>query len=59
MSSTARRLDGAEYAKAARLLRQKYPILHGVLVPLAHRLMRSKYGRTTHFELTPAPEFAR
>ncbi|CAM3156381.1 PPOX class F420-dependent oxidoreductase [Mycobacterium colombiense] len=59
LCGTARRLDGAEYAKAARLLRQKYPILHGVLVPLAHRLMRSKYGRTTHFELTPAPEFAR
>ncbi|WP_232079339.1 PPOX class F420-dependent oxidoreductase [Mycobacterium conspicuum] len=48
-----RLLDGAEYRKAARLLRQKYPVLHGVLVPLAHRLMRSKFGRTVHAELIP------
>lgn len=55
-SGSVRLLDGAEYLKAARLLRQKYPFLHGVLVPLAHRLMRSKYGRTIHAELTPLPE---
>lgn len=51
-----RLLEGAEYLKAARLLRQKYPFLHGVLVPSAHRLMRSKFGRTVHLELTPLPE---
>lgn len=49
-----RRLDGAEYRHAARLLRRKHPLLHGVLVPLAHRLGRSKVGRTVHFELVPA-----
>ena len=37
-----------------RLLRRKYPFLHGVLVPSAHRLMRSKFGRTVHVELTPS-----
>ncbi|EUA52090.1 putative f420-dependent enzyme [Mycobacterium xenopi 3993] len=49
-----RLLEGAEYQAAARLLRRKYPLLHGVLVPLAHRLMRRKYGRTVHAELTPS-----
>lgn len=53
-----RLLDGAEYRRAARLLRQKYPFLHGVLVPAAHRLMRSKFGRTVHAELIP-PSAAR
>ncbi len=51
-----RLLEGAESQKAARLLRQKYPLLHGVLVPSAHRLMRSKFGRTIHAELTPSSE---
>nr|WP_231984325.1 PPOX class F420-dependent oxidoreductase [Mycobacterium sp. E342] len=51
LSGRARLLEGAEYQKAARLLRQKYPFLHGVLVPSAHRLMRSKFGRTIHAEL--------
>ncbi|WP_232073285.1 PPOX class F420-dependent oxidoreductase [Mycobacterium stomatepiae] len=50
-----RLLEGSEYRKAGRLLRQKYPCLHGVLVPSAHRLMRSKFGRTVHAELTPSP----
>jgi PPOX class probable F420-dependent enzyme len=48
-----RLLDGPEYRKAGRLLRRKYPFLHGVLVPLAHRLMRFKFGRTIHAELIP------
>jgi len=52
-SGSVRLLDGAEYRKAGRLLRQKYPFLHGVLVPSAHRLMRSKFGRTIHAELIP------
>ncbi|OBF12574.1 PPOX class F420-dependent enzyme [Mycobacterium sp. ACS4054] len=51
-----RLLEGAEYQRVARLLRQKYPLLHGVLVPTAHRLMRSKFGRTIHAELIPIPE---
>lgn len=48
-----RLLDGDEYRRVGRLLRQKYPLLHGVLVPSAHRLMRSRFGRTMHAELTP------
>ncbi|MDT5303686.1 MAG: hypothetical protein QOG79_7069 [Mycobacterium sp.] len=50
----ARLLEGDEYRTAGRLLRQKYPFLHGVVVPLSHRLMRSKVGLTVHAELTPA-----
>jgi PPOX class probable F420-dependent enzyme len=53
---SVRLLDGAECIEAGRLLRQKYPFLHGVLVPSAHRLMRSKFGRTIHGELTPLSE---
>jgi PPOX class probable F420-dependent enzyme len=48
-------LQRAEYRQAARLLRRKYPVLHGVVVPLIHRVMRSKYGRTVHAELIPSP----
>jgi hypothetical protein len=29
----ARLLEGAEYRHGARLLRRKYPVLHGVVVP--------------------------
>jgi PPOX class probable F420-dependent enzyme len=53
---TARLLDGDDDRRAARLLRRKHPLLHGVLVPLTHRIGRAKYGRTIHFELTPDPE---
>lgn len=52
-SGRVRLLEGPENLKAARLLRQKYPFLHGVLVPSAHRLMRSKFGHTVHAELNP------
>ncbi|QHA05391.1 PPOX class F420-dependent oxidoreductase [Streptomyces broussonetiae] len=38
---------------AARLLRHKYPLMHGVLVPLSHKLMRA---RTLHYEVRPVPE---
>jgi PPOX class probable F420-dependent enzyme len=48
---TARLLDGAEARAAARLLRRKHPFLHGVLVPLAHRIGRARTGQTVHFEL--------
>jgi PPOX class probable F420-dependent enzyme len=53
VAATARRLAGAEDRRAARVLARKYPLLHGVLVPLMHRLGRAKTGRTVHFELTP------
>jgi len=49
-----RRLDGAEHRRAAHLLASKYPFLHGILVPLMHRIMRAKTGPTVHFELVPA-----
>ncbi|MEV0718712.1 PPOX class F420-dependent oxidoreductase [Asanoa sp. NPDC050611] len=51
--AVARKLSGVEHAAAARALRAKYPLLHGVLVPLTHRLGRRKTGRTIHFELLP------
>ncbi|MEH1165506.1 PPOX class F420-dependent oxidoreductase [Micromonospora sp. CPCC 205539] len=53
IEATARPLTGQEYAEAARSLRRKYPLLHGVLVPLMHRLGRSRSGRTVHFALVP------
>lgn len=36
---------------ARRLLRRKHPFMHGVLVPLAHRLMRYD---TVYYEVVPA-----
>ncbi|MGC5020333.1 PPOX class F420-dependent oxidoreductase [Micromonospora sp. DT47] len=54
VEAVARRLSGAEYEAASRALMRKQPMLHGVLVPLTHRLGRRKAGRTVHFELTPA-----
>ncbi|RQW84091.1 PPOX class F420-dependent oxidoreductase [Micromonospora globispora] len=53
IEATARRLTGAEHAAAARALRRKHPMLHGVLVPVMHRLGRRRTGPTVHFELTP------
>ena len=44
----ARILEGKEAAHARRLLARKYPFSHGILVPLAHRLLGY---RTTHIEL--------
>ena len=49
IQTTARRLQGAEARRAARLLAAKHPLLHGVLVPLTHRLGRAKTGKTVHF----------
>jgi PPOX class probable F420-dependent enzyme len=53
MEATARPLTGPEYARASRALARKYPMLHGVFVPLAHRVGRRRTGRTVHFVLTP------
>jgi hypothetical protein len=47
----ARLLSGDEAAHASKALAGKYRVVHGVLVPLAHRLRGYK---TVHFELTPA-----
>jgi hypothetical protein len=43
-------LEGEESAHARRLLARKYPVSHGLLVPLVHRLRGNK---TIHVELTP------
>jgi PPOX class probable F420-dependent enzyme len=40
VDAVARRIEGDEAMRAARALRRKHPVLQGVLVPLAHRLMR-------------------
>ncbi len=49
----ARILEGKESAYASRLLARKYPIMHGVMVPLFHRLR----GYTTmHIVLEPADD---
>jgi PPOX class probable F420-dependent enzyme len=58
LPATVRRLDGAEARTAKRALARKYPLLHGVLVPLMHRLGRARTGRTVHFVLTPAASLA-
>jgi len=52
---TMRLLHGEEERHARRVLRAKHPFLHGVAVPLTHRLGRAKTGRTVHFELTVVP----
>jgi uncharacterized protein len=48
--ATARLLSGAESAHAARALARKYPILHGLLIPLAHRV---RGWQTVQYELCP------
>jgi PPOX class probable F420-dependent enzyme len=46
----ARLLTGSEAERASQELNKKHPILHGVLVPLVHRLRGNK---AVHIELTP------
>lgn len=50
VEGTARLLDGAEAARARRVLAQAYPVLHRFLVPLIHRL---KGWTTLHYALEP------
>jgi uncharacterized protein len=45
----ARLLTDAEARPVRRLLTRKYPFLHGIAVPLLHKLKRY---RTLHYELT-------
>jgi PPOX class probable F420-dependent enzyme len=52
----AQLLDGDAAARASRLLAGKHRLLHGVLVPLAHRL---RGYRTLHFELLPVEDSGR
>jgi PPOX class probable F420-dependent enzyme len=46
----ARILDGEEVIAASRALAWKYPSMHGVAVPLFHRI---RLNRTMHIELRP------
>lgn len=46
----ARLLTAAEAAPVRQLLRRKYPLLHGLMVPVFHRLRRY---RTLHYEFVP------
>jgi uncharacterized protein len=41
-------VDGAQARVAAKALARRHPILQGILVPVAHRLMRYE---TMHYEL--------
>ena len=49
----ARLLTGNEARHAADLIKKKHPVLHGMLVPLAHKLARYE---TVYLELTPIDE---
>ena len=46
----ARVLEGDESAYAGRMLSRKYLVLHGLLIPLVHRL---RGNETIHIELRP------
>ena len=50
IGARSRLLDGEEARDAARAIAHRQPILQGLLVPVAHKLMRY---RTLHYELTP------
>jgi uncharacterized protein len=50
IEARARVLEGEGSARAGKLLASKYPALHGLLVPLVHRLRSNK---TMHVELSP------
>ena len=46
-------LEGPQATIAARALSRRHPVLQGVLVPVAHRMLRY---RTMHYELTGREE---
>jgi uncharacterized protein len=50
IAARSRLLDGDEARQAARAIARRQPILQGLVVPLAHKLMRY---RTLHYELAP------
>jgi PPOX class probable F420-dependent enzyme len=47
ITGTARLLDGAEAETARSALAHRFPVLHGVVVPLTHRLKR---WTTLHYQ---------
>lgn len=56
IQARARVLEGKESAHARRLIARKYPFSHGILVPMAHRLLGY---RTMHLELRPTGDASR
>ena len=46
----ARVLDGSESDHASHMINKKHPILHGVVVPVTHRI---RGNGTVHIELAP------
>lgn len=53
VTARARLLSGDENRHASQLITHKHRLLHGVVVPLAHRVLRTK---TLHYELTDVRE---
>lgn len=53
MRATTRLLAGAEAARAAHLINRKHPILQHIVVPMTHRLLRTK---TLPYELSDVRE---
>jgi uncharacterized protein len=53
MRARAKVLEGEESARAGRMLARKYPVLHGLLIPLVHRL---RGNETIHIELSLAED---
>jgi len=47
----ARFIDGPDADRASRLIEAKHPVLHGLAVPIAHRLTRRE---PVYLELVPA-----
>jgi PPOX class probable F420-dependent enzyme len=56
LHARARLLDADEAHAAARRLSRKYPLLHGIFVPLVHRIKRTS---TLHYELSAFRSAAR
>ncbi len=51
--ATARLLAGPDIELARRMLARRFPVVHGRLVPLVHRL---RHYDTVYYRLTPAEE---
>ena len=49
LKARVRILSGDEEAHASRAIDKKYPVMHGIVVPLVHRMRGNK---TAHVELT-------
>lgn len=51
VDARARLLSGQEAEYAGHLMARKYPIVHGLMIPAAHRM---RHYQTRHYELTLA-----